>query len=789
MRTSATFIPIQEPFLVAAPNEQSGQTLRRNSASALSVSRLATKLMLIVCLTTALCAHAQNSENLTAAPKPTASSQRLPPVITKVVVRGQADEVYQQSDATLGGFEPLPLAETPQSALVVTRSVMDDQQARLLSDVIKNDASVGEDYAPVGYYQDFQIRGFPIDLATGLKINGLTIAGEQMVPLENKESVEILKGLAGMEAGVASSGGLINYVTKRPASVRTLTLATDQRGTVFGHLDLGTTFGARKQFGLRTNVGAESIRTYVNDADGSREFGTFAGDWKINPKTFLRGDFEYQHQVQRSVAGYQLLGGTVVPTGIHPSTMLGEQPWAKPNTFDVFNTSIRADRTFTDNWRAYVIAGKSRSLIDDNIAYPYGTAIDGTPGDYASQTYRCNPYWFYCSDGSYAVYDYRSPGELRIDDQFEAILLGHQKTGSLTHNLVVGASLLRRSVALPGAVYDWRGNDNVNQPLQQFSPSPLPPSAVTLQEDSHQYALVIQDRVELPGRITISAGGQIDTLHDHNYSPLALGLPPILTHKTLWLPQYSISYRPLKNLTVYGNYGVALSLGLQAPFWAANGSQFLAPFFTRQAEIGAKYEANKRLLLTAAVYRMRAPFFYPKPLNVGDQCLGVPLTDPGLCFQGEGHETHRGAEFSAQGEVANWLRLTASAAAITAISSDTGTSAFENKQVINQPRFRSTLSADVHVPHIPGLALLPGWSYTGRKAATRDDSVSVGGYNLFNMGMRYTPHGDRGRVIFRLYADNITNKRYWKDTGANYGDTFLHVGAPTTVRLATQFAF
>jgi iron complex outermembrane receptor protein len=746
--------------------------------------------MLFVCLIAPLCARAQNVENSSGQSQPatTSQQQKLPPVITKIVVRGQAEEVYQKDSATLGGFEPLPLAETPQSALVVTRSVMDDQQARLLSDVVKNDASIGEDYAPVGYYQDFQIRGFPIDLATGLKINGLTIAGEQLVPLENKESVEFLKGLAGMEAGVASSGGLINYVTKRPASVRTLTIATDQRGTVFGHLDLGGIFGAHKQFGLRTNVGAESIRSYVNDADGSREFGTLAADWKIDSKTFFRSDFEYQHQVQRSVGGYQLLGGTVVPTGIYPSTMLGEQPWAKPNTFDVFNTSVRVDRTITNNWRAYVTAGMSRSLIDDNIAWPYGAALD--PVTYAP---LCTPYWFFCSDGRYEVYDYRSPGELRIDNQLEAILLGHQKTGPITHNLVVGTSLLARSVALSDPIiYNPVGIDSIYQPLQQFPISSGLIGPRTLQENTHQYAAVIQDRVELPGRITLSAGGQIDTLHDHNYSqinPVTFENYLQVTNKVLWLPQYSISYRPLNSLTVYGNYGVALSLGLQSPFWAADGSVFLDSFLTRQAEIGAKYEANKKLLLTAAVYRMRAPFFYPKPLNAGDQCLGVPLTDPGLCFQGEGHETHRGAEFSAQGEVTNWLRLTASAAAIAAISDGTGTPAFDNKQVINQPRLRTTLSADVHVPHVPGLALLPGWGYTGRKAATRDDVVNVGGYNLFNLGVRYTPQGKLNRVTFRLYADNITDKRYWKDTGANYGDMFLHVGAPTTVRLSAQYTF
>ena len=106
---------------------------------------------------------------------------------------------------------------------------------RTLSDVVKNDASVGEDYAPVGYYGDFQIRGFPLDLATALQINGLTIAGEQDVPLENKQRVEIIKGIAGLESGIASSGGVINYATKEPyrGEHPSIDLATDHRGSSY----------------------------------------------------------------------------------------------------------------------------------------------------------------------------------------------------------------------------------------------------------------------------------------------------------------------------------------------------------------------------------------------------------------------------------------------------------------------------------------------------------------------------------------------------------------------------
>jgi iron complex outermembrane receptor protein len=146
-------------------------------------------------------------------------------------------------------------------------------------------------------------------------------------------------------------------------------------------------------------------------------------------------------------------------------------------------------------------------------------------------------------------------------------------------------------------------------------------------------------------------------------------------------------------------------------------------------------------------------------------------------------------ELNTEGKAASWLQLTGSAAAIRAISSGTGTPAFDEKQVINVPRLHATVFADVLAGRLRGLHLMPGWSYTTRKEATRDDRVSVGGYNLFNLGARYTPGGENGRVTLRIYADNVLDKRYWKDTGASYGDTFIHLGAPTTVRLSAHYTF
>jgi len=798
----------------------SGCAPSQSLIQAASVSRRGTRikaLFLACSLAAGLCVHAQSPATTPAAQttdpaKP--NPQKVQSLTTTVVVHGETKDDYLPDAVSVGTLDGATLKETPISATVVTRDLLNDQNARLLSDVVKNDASIGEDYAPVGYYGDYEIRGFAIDLATGLEINGMTIAGEQDVPLENKERVEFLKGIAGVESGVASAGGLINYVTKRPATIEAIDLATDHRGTAYGAVDLGHLFGSRKQVGARMNADGERIESYVNDANGWRTMASGAADWKISPKAILNGDFEYQHKVERSVCGYQLLGETTVPDldQVYPSTMLGEQPWALPNTFDTINTGARRDYDVAPMWRAFAAVSYSHSLINDNVIYAYGCSYEAL----CQGNGGAAPDYFFAPDGGYDIYDYRDPGELRIDAVAEALVTGHIKSGSgrfaIGQDLTGGGDLFLRSVQQPGyftatnpystdgivqdgAVYTYVGSENIFQPITPF-PTESPQQSAgprRLWEDNHQATAVIQDRIHLPGHIQLLAGGRYDSLRDHNYSLAATspGTAPILTDKPLWLPQYAITMNPASSLTLYGNYGVLLSLGLQGPWWVDNANQFLAPFFTRQAEVGAKYEPGQRILLTTAFYRMRAPFFYPKVIQAPDSfCTASEFNGPGdLCFEEEGRETHDGVEVNAEGKAANWLRLTASVSVIRAISDDTGTPAFDNKQVLNVPHLRTAVFADIALSHSRGLHLMPGWGYTGRKEATRDDAVSVSGYNLFNLGARYTPGGEQGRVTLRLYADNITDKRYWKDTGASYGDTFIHLGAPTTVRLSAHYTF
>ena len=75
----------------------------------------------------------------------------------------------------LAAFGNAPLHDTPAAVTVITRDQLDDRQPRTLSEIAHSDAAVGDNYAPVGYYQDISIRGFPLDLATGFRLNDMTI--------------------------------------------------------------------------------------------------------------------------------------------------------------------------------------------------------------------------------------------------------------------------------------------------------------------------------------------------------------------------------------------------------------------------------------------------------------------------------------------------------------------------------------------------------------------------------------------------------------------------------------
>ncbi|MNK07924.1 Ferrichrome receptor FcuA precursor [compost metagenome] len=656
---------------------------------------------------------------------------------------------------------------TPASMAVLDRTLLDARQVRTLSELASNDASLGDSYAPVGYYQNIAIRGFPLDLGNGYRFNGMTITGEQRLALENVQQVEILKGEAGLAAGVMAPGGIINYVGKRPAEVRTLTLGTDSEGSRYAAVDFGHWLTPR--LGVRLNAAWDDSQTYIEHAEGRRNFYALATDWLISDRARLEVDASYQTSSQRSASGYQLLGASTLPRGVDREHMLGYQPWQRP--VGIASTNITALHTYQINthWQSRVSAGYSRSVIDDNVAFAYGCyyaaqCADGSvPGNY------------FAPNGDYDIYDYRSPDDTRRNQQLRAELRGQFDTGRVGHEVSVGADRFERTVDKRRNVNEYVGTANIGDAqVPVFAPSPLQPGPSVRRLDSAQTALFAMDRMQFGEDWQWLAGGRFVRLDERAFDKR--GTPERNSRLSRFLPQTALVWKATAAMNVYASYVRGISLGQEAPFWTSNDGAFLAPVLSRQTEVGVKYAASDAFTVGAALFRTGQPFQYARP----------DASDAGYTFVQEGQQTHTGLELTANGHLTEALVINASISALQARARDVSTPAYDGQQLVNVPRLRASVHADYALPFATGLALTGGWRYASSNVATVDGSVRAPGYHVVDLGLRFRHALGEHPLTWTLSVDNVFDRFYWRDTGSTAGDYYLFAGAPRQARLSVS---
>ncbi|UVL60254.1 TonB-dependent siderophore receptor [Pseudomonas sp. B21-032] len=667
-------------------------------------------------------------------------------------------EGYQAREAAVGGFQPAPLLDTPASIAVFNEQLLADRQVRKLSEVLQSDASVGESYAPIGYYENFNVRGFELNAASSYKINGQTIAGEQNVALENKQQVELLKGLSGLQSGVSEPGGLINYVTKRPEDVRSVTVSSNEQGERYLATDLGGWFGSERQFGLRANLAHEDIRSYVDHADGKRDFASLAFDWQINPDAVLQLDAEYQQREQRSVPGYQLLGGNSLPHGIDPHDRLAYQHWANPVSIDSLNLGGRFEYRFSDNWTGSVSASRSKVVIDDYSSFAWGSS----EGAYFSEA------------GDYDIYDYRSPDDTRRTDEAQVALNGRFDSLGVGHELTIGSSAQRRTLDQRPYFNEWIGSGNIYQQTPALEPSEKTPGHSTRRLDSRQYGIFASDRISFNEHWQTVLGARLVRLDEKTFGED--GNSGRHTRDYQLLPNAALIYKPRPDIALYTSYSKGLSSGGTAPWFASNGAEILAPTLSHQLEVGIKRDWQ-RLSLSAALFQLRQAYQYSQPDGAG-----------GFTYVQQGQQKNIGLELGASGWLTSNLQINASAAAIRARVKNSGTADYEDHQALNVPNLRAAVQADYSLP-IPGLALLGGARYSASKYANQAGTVEVGSYAVFDLGSRYSTRIGGYDTVLRLMVDNVFDKRYWRDAGEYLGDGYLFQGAPRTARVSASVSF
>lgn len=676
------------------------------------------------------------------------------------------DGGYQPREALVGGFQPAPLLDTPASISVFSQQLLQDRQVRKLSEVLQSDASVGESYAPIGYYENFNVRGFELNAASSYKINGQTVVGEQNVALENKQQVELLKGLSGLQSGVAEPGGLVNYVTKRAEDVRSVTVSTNEQGERYLATDLGGWFGSERQFGLRANLAHEDIRSYVDHADGKRDFASLAFDWQISANATLQLDAEYQHREQRSVPGYQLLGGSELPHGIDPDDRLAYQHWAKPVQNDSLNLGGRFEYRFNDDWTGTLSASRSKVVIDDYSSFAWGCYGSTSCASAAVPNY-------FSPQGDYDIYDFRSPDDTRRTDEVQAVLNGRFDVLGLGHELTVGTSAQRRTLDQRPYYNEFVGSGNIATGAPAVAPSERPIGSSERRLDSRQYGVFFSDRITFNEHWQTVLGAREVRLDEKTWDET--GLAGRHTQQYQLLPNAALIYKPQPDTTLYASYSKGLSAGGTAPWFAGNAAEILAPTLSRQVEVGIKRDWQG-MSLSAALFQIRQAYQYARPDATG------------FTYVQQGQQKNTGLELGASGWVTSRLQIQASAAAIRARVQNSGTDAYEGHQAINVPTLRAALQAEYSLP-VAGLALLGGARYSASKYASQAGNVEVGGYTVFDVGSRYRTMVGGYDTVLRLTVDNVFDKRYWRDVGDYLGDNYLFQGTPRTARLSATVSF
>lgn len=670
-----------------------------------------------------------------------------------IVVAAPKAAPAEKNALALEGFGTKELKKASASIAVINAAMIEDQHARILADIVKNDASVGDSYAPIGYYSNFVSRGFTLDLGSSYLLNGHAVRGEQNLSLENKERVEILKGISAIQSGMSTPGGVVNYVSKRPKEVKSLSFNADEYGQFSAAADLGGFMGSEQQLGYRVNLVNEKINSYVDHVGGKRYMGSVALDWQMTDKSALQFDLESQRQQQRSVPGYQLLDGKV-PQNVQQDRLLAYQSWGKPVTIDSLNTSLKYSYALNEQWTANLSGSHSKAKVDDYSTFPSG----------------------FDADGNYGIYDYQNPDDTYVTNQLKGQLQGQWSLANTLHHLNFELAQTHKSRKRYGSVNKSIGFGNIYEDTVDLKPTTktLGPRYKAL--DSKQTALTVSDRIEFGPQWSALLGGKWIHLDEQAYSKQSVQTRD--TDLDKFLPQLALSYSPTANAAVYASYAKGLSDGRSAAWYAENDDAILAPIHSEQYELGYKQQISQ-FLFTAALFDLRQD----------NQYTALNPADSKYYFIQEGKQHSRGLELGISGNLTSRLAMNSTMALSRVRLEDVSNTAHSGHQMQNAPKFRAASFVTYDLPQLEGLKLMAGGRYSSSKFANKEASAKVGGYSVFDAGAAYAFKWNKTDAELRFNVDNLLNKKYWRDAGESGGDDYLFLGAPRTASLALKLNF
>ena len=684
-----------------------------------------------------------------------ARAQDAPPAQTVEVT------AHSAPDATsVTGFAQ-PLARTPIQVDTVDAKSLLDLGAISLSDLTRVDASVTDSYDAPGYWTTFAIRGFQVDNRYNFRRDGLPINAETVLPMDSLSGIEILKGLSGAQAGTSAPGGLVNLVVKRPdADLRDAQLRWSQSGTIGAAIDLSQRFGVDRAFGARLDVSADRLDPNYRDDKGHRENVSLATDWRIADGSLLELEFEHNVQSQPSVPAFSMLGDVVPdPHSIDPHINLNDQPWSLPVVTQGNTMSLRFTQSLGADWKLQAQALQQRLVSNDHLAFDFGA------------NEACDPCDRFASDGTYAIYDYRSDDERRLTRDFDVHLSGEFATGSLRHALTAGVLESRFVGDFNDEAYNFVGIGNIaGTAVVPSDPSLTTPNVDRTERNTELY---LRDTVQIGADWSAWGGVRRTTIHRTSWET-STGDPTANTDYTqsFTTPWLALARQLGAHDMVYVSWGEGVESDIVPTHGFPDGGRPLSSTISRQWEAGYKHGDDARQWgLTA--------FDVDQPLDDG--------LDDGT-FGHDGITRAIGLEASAQGRLGP-LTLRASAMAQRVRREQAANPSYDGLRPTNIPDQALKILATWDVAPVPGLAVLANMDYEGGREVLPDDSATIPGWTRYDLGARYTQVAGSTTLVWRAGVDNLFDRRAWREAPYQYDHAYLFPLEPRTFHASLEAKF
>jgi len=228
------------------------------------------------------------------------------PTTSTVQVSATASAPYAVLDDSSGTRTATPLIDVPQSVEVINRSLIQDQDRRILADTLVNVSGVTPAKPEEILFTQPLVRGFPAEIYTdGLSMFGNTTTANDPTSLVGVERVDVVKGPdSTMYGGGLGSplGGLINVNSVRPEPLVDgyLGFRGGDFGTVDPYGDLNIPFNAK----VAARLSGEYQRndSWVDVVSGDRWSVQPAMSFRLGAKTdlFVQGRFNHRDQLEYS---------------------------------------------------------------------------------------------------------------------------------------------------------------------------------------------------------------------------------------------------------------------------------------------------------------------------------------------------------------------------------------------------------------------------------------------------------------------------------------------------------